>query len=188
MKLTNRQTNLLHFVKEQHGDQKRKYTLAPYWTHLMSVAELVSEYPDIEMGVEIALCHDLAEDTKCKFYQLNEFLLNNGYGSETERHVILRDVTHLTDVFTSEAYPALNRAARKSEEAQRLISISPNAQSVKYADIIDNTSSIVKHDPGFAKVYLKEIEGKIPKMDKGNPELYARCLDVFDKAVKQLEL
>lgn len=179
MELTERQNQLFEFVKQHHGDQKRKYTFAPYWTHLLSVAETVSTYPTIIMGVEIALCHDLLEDTKCTPNDLEEYLQTNGYEKLNERMVILRDVSHLTDEYTSEAYPALNREKRKTLEAKRLIEITPNAQSVKYADIIDNTSSIVQHDPGFARVYLKEIGKKIYGMDKGEATLYRKCLAVY---------
>ncbi|MCE7039211.1 HD domain-containing protein [Dyadobacter sp. CY312] len=186
MKISSRQTRLFYFVKAAHGEQKRKYTNLPYWTHLWSVAEIVSGYPDIEMGIEIALCHDLLEDTPCTSKELDEYLLDNGYHDWQDRMKIVRDVSHLTDEYTSETYPELNRATRKNLEAKRLIGITPNAQSVKYADIIDNTSSIVQYDLGFAKVYLQEISAKIYKMDKGNPDLYKRCLETVENAVNNL--
>ena len=62
----------------------------------------------------------------------------------------------VTDVFTHEAYPELNRKIRKGMEADRLATISDDAKLVKLADMIDNTSSITEHDPGFAKLYLAE--------------------------------
>lgn len=186
MKLTERQNQLLEFVKTQHGEQKRKYTGLPYWTHLLSVAEIVSEYKSV-LGVEIALCHDLIEDTKCTREELDTFLKGIKYDYE-ERVIIVNDVIHLTDQYTHEAYPDLNREARKNLEAARLVDISSNAQTVKYADIIDNTSSIVKYDPGFARVYLKEINKKIYKMNRGNPKLYKTCLECVEMACKTLRL
>lgn len=186
MKLTNRQRSLFEFVKDYHGDQIRKYTGASYWTHLWDVAEIISHYPNVEMGIEIALCHDLIEDTKCTSKILDEFLLANGYTVWRERMIIIRDVSHLTDEYTHEAYPELNRERRKNLEAKRLSHIPANAQSVKYADIIDNTSSIVKYDPGFAKVYLSEIGKKIYQMNKGEKELYAKCLECYESALNTL--
>ena len=186
MKLTERQNHLLEFVKTQHGEQKRKYTGLPYWTHLLSVAEIVSEYKSV-LGVEIALCHDLFEDTECYSEQLNAQLKQFGYDYH-ERIVIVNDVMHLTDQYTSEQYPDLNRAARKAKEAERLVGISANAQTVKYADIIDNTSSIVEFDPGFARVYIKEIAAKIYKMDKGDTDLHKRCLDTVRRVAFQLDI
>jgi hypothetical protein len=50
----------------------------------------------------------------------------------------------------------MNRAERKDAEARRLGRVSLEARVIKLADINDNTSSIVAHDPNFAKVYLRE--------------------------------
>src|SRR6185312_845648 len=66
------------------------------------------------------------------------------------------NVWDLTDVFTHEAFPYLNRSIRKQCEALRLHTISRTAQIVKCCDLIDNTKSIVAHDPGFAVKYLAE--------------------------------
>ena len=41
-------------------------------------------------------------------------------------------------------------------EADKLSKISPLSQTVKYADLFNNTSSIVELAPDFAKVYLRE--------------------------------
>ena len=187
MTLTDRQLELFDFVKDHHGEQKRKYSNAPYWTHLLAVAEIVNGYSGIELGIEIALCHDLLEDTKCTSEDLEAYLLSHFYNPE-ETQIIVRDVIHLTDQYTHEAYPDKNRAERKKLEAERLIGITANAQSVKYADVIDNTSSIVKNDPGFARVYIKEIAAKIHQMNKGNQKLYKRCLESVDQAVKELKI
>ena len=80
MGLDNQQLLVLDFVKLQHGEQKRKYTHEPYWHHVKSVAEIVSEYEP--SGIEIALCHDLFEDTQCTFTQLHNSLLSFGYVRE----------------------------------------------------------------------------------------------------------
>lgn len=185
MKLSDRQQKVFDFVVEAHGDQKRKYTYEPYWTHLLSVATIVSDYPDVRFGIEIALCHDLFEDTETKHVDLFEALSLAGY-TVIQSNFIINGAHELTDYYTLANFPEMNRAARKDCEAKRLIGISPNSQSVKYADIIDNTGSIVEHDPGFAKVYLKEIEKKIYAMNQGHSALYERCLSTFEKAVQQL--
>ncbi|MEO0828837.1 MAG: hypothetical protein AAFY03_00050 [Pseudomonadota bacterium] len=69
-----------------------------------------------------------------------------------------------------------NRAARKAAEAQRLSQISPDAQTIKYADLISNTNSIVERDKGFAKVYLAEKDAILKVMRDGNPELLKAAL------------
>jgi (p)ppGpp synthase/HD superfamily hydrolase len=180
MELNDKQTMLFEFVKTKHKDQKRKYTGEPYFNHLYSVAEIVSVH---EMGcIEIALCHDLFEDTDCTFNELYKKLTDIGYDRK-ESYDICSCVNELTDVFTSEEYPYLNRGKRKENEANRLGKISRISQTVKYADLIDNTSSITEHDKDFAKVYLKEKEAIIKVMNQGNQILYTMCKKVLEKAL-----
>lgn len=145
---------LIEFVKKHHGEQVRKYTGEPYFNHLISVADM-AEKTGVNYGFEIGLCHDLLEDTKCAAGDLYMRLKGIGYNiASTE--LIVKGVQDLTDHFTAEAYPYLNRALRKQCEALRLGTISRTAQIVKCCDLIDNTSSIVKHDVGFAKKYIPE--------------------------------
>lgn len=174
MDLTFLQIQLLEFVKEQHGEQKRKYTLEPYWKHPYAVALMVGgRYPK---AIEIALCHDLFEDTPCTFDQLYNKMIEIGYERDFA-YDVCGGVKELTDVYTKEAFPYLNRRKRKENEAKRLGQISPCAQTVKYADLIDNTSSIVAHDPNFAKTYLAEKYEMLKQMKSGNEFLYKDCLN-----------
>lgn len=172
MEWTPQQKALLEFVKAKHGDQKRKYTGVPYWTHLVAVATIVKPYaPE---GVEIALCHDLFEDTPCGEDELLTFLLDAGY-SKDRADMILHGALELTDQYVPENFPDLNRKERKKREAARLGDISALAQTVKYADLIDNSSSIVAADPGFAKIYLSEKLDILKVMRAGNTSLLKRC-------------
>jgi len=186
MELSDQQSTLFEFVKTYHGDQKRKYTGAPYWTHLLSVATTASKYSSGLMEVEIALCHDLVEDTAATYNNLRIKLEALNY-TESQIKDILKGVEDLTDVYTFEDYPELNRKERKTLEADRLIMTSPHSQTVKYADIIDNTTSIVEHDNGFAKIYIGEVSRYLYKLDKGNPELYRRCVDCFESGKEKLK-
>ncbi|WP_291333124.1 hypothetical protein, partial [Desulfovibrio sp.] len=49
-----------------------------------------------------------------------------------------------------------NRITRKSKDREHLAQASARAKAVKLADLIDNTASIVEHNPDFATVYLRE--------------------------------
>ena len=89
-------------------------------------------------------------------------------------------VIELTDVYTKKNYPGLNRRARKMREADRLAKISGDAQTIKYADIIDNVTNIFVNDPDFAVVFTQEGRYALRKMEKGDEEL-------FDKANKMIE-
>lgn len=102
---------LIEFVKQWHGEQKRKYTGEPYFNHLLAVAE-AAEKTGIKYGFEIGLFHDLLEDTKCVAWDILEFLDSLEYAVDA-RQYILFGIEDLTDQFTAEAYPYLNRAIRK---------------------------------------------------------------------------
>lgn len=175
MQFTDKQILLVGFVKKKHEGQKRKYTGEPYWVHPTNVAQIVNEFTNEHLAIEIALCHDLIEDTKCTKEDLLLHLINTGY-SEIDSEIIANGVIELTDCFTKERYPRWNRDRRKTEEARRLSTISALAQTVKYADIIDNASTIKKHDPRFAKVYLTEKRQILYNMTKGNEGLFIKCL------------
>jgi (p)ppGpp synthase/HD superfamily hydrolase len=170
MTLDERQNNLFKLVQEWHGDQKRKYINTPYWEHPYRVAEIASAKEPAFGTIEVALCHDVLEDTSIDHVGLFEALLDVGY-SKSEAHSILLRVRELTDVYTSEDYPEFNRSNRKRMERQRLSMISPAAQSVKYADFIDNISSIAEHDPDFARTYIREKKELLNVMRQGDIDL-----------------
>lgn len=179
---------LIEFVKGWHGDQKRKYTNDPYFIHLEAVAN-TAEKTGVNYGWEIGVCHDLFEDTKCTWPCLYNFLTDTVGLSATGSIDICDGVQDLTDVFTAEAYPYLNRVIRKQCEALRLGAISRTSQIIKCCDLIDNTASIVEHDPGFAVKYIAEkreilkgftkIDGKI-KVDAWN------CLLDAEEKIKEI--
>lgn len=180
-RLNDKQRNLFEVVEHWHGEQKRKYTKEPYTRHLLAVANIILNLPvQISGLVEIALCHDLFEDTEFPQENMLGILLATGYSKGAAKFIEL-GIIALTDEFTGVAYPGINRKKRKGLEAERLGTIDPLYQTVKYADIIDNTSSIVKHDSGFAKVYMQEIQRVMDVMRGGNIVLRHKC----DALVKQ---
>lgn len=185
MVLSSQQKQFLNFVKESHGSQKRKYTGEPYWNHVFRVAELVSHYERGEGIIEIALGHDLIEDTQCTKESLNQKLIELEYTSSVAQR-ITDGVCDLTDEYIKEAYPQLNRKERKAKEAKRLSSISPTSQSIKYADLIDNVQSIVTYDKGFARVYLDEKSQILKGMREGNKELLKECEKVMKEGYRFL--
>lgn len=180
-----RQASLLGFVVLKHDQQLRKYTFLPYHTHVRAVADMADK--KCPFGYEIGLCHDLIEDTDLDVLDLYDALVRIGYGLE-ETDKICNAVYELTDRYTSEIYPDLNRKARKLLEAERLHKVSYEAQTVKYCDLIDNTSSIVEHDPKFAVKYIQEKEYILKGMNKGEPILYKKALQSLHDAKKKLNL
>ncbi|HYH55544.1 MAG TPA: hypothetical protein VD772_02970, partial [Anseongella sp.] len=96
-------------------------------------------------------------------------------------------VEWLTDVYTKENYPRLNRKKRKAREADRLSKAPAAAQTVKYADIIDNAIDIAGHDKDFAKVFLRECGQLLRQMDKGNQQLYERAVKTVADCLSELQ-
>lgn len=177
---------LIQFVQHWHGEQKRKYTNEPYFNHLLAVAN-AAEKTGVPYGFEIGLCHDLLEDTECTKGDIMAICGEMGYSSDAT-YFILHGVDALTDHFTAEAYPYLNRALRKQCEALRLGTISRTSQIIKCCDLIDNTSSIVEHDPAFAVKYLaekREILKGFTKIDGAIKTAVWNCLLDAEEKLKQ---
>lgn len=133
--------------------QKRKYTGEPYIVHPVSVLRILVDHGDTFSPELIASpLHDLIEDVWPKTGRFGQNDIIHDFGYE-----VAGIVTELTDVFTKEAYPGLNRAARKTFEARRIATISDAALRVKLADLIDNTADIYVNDRKFAlEAYLPE--------------------------------
>ena len=149
-------------------DQKRKYSGEPYWTHTDAVAALVERYGGSPEMVAAAHLHDVLEDVNLKIPFCNEELLNALFGRGVCNLVI-----DLTDHYNPEGFPNWNRAKRKQMEALRLADCSDAVKLIKCADIYHNTKSIVKEDPGFAKIYLKEKEYLLSVMQLDCPLYYS---------------
>lgn len=124
-------------------DQRRKWTGAPYIMHPEAVVRIVQtvEWHTVDM-VCAAWLHDVLEDTKVQASDIDRF-----FGG-----TIGTMVYRLTD----EPLETGNRPKRKAMDRQRLADSSREVQTIKVADLIDNTPSIVANDPDFARVYLRE--------------------------------
>lgn len=145
---------VLRFAKDAHGGQLRKYTNDPYILHPLAVARMVKDAGGDENMVNAALLHDVLEDTNVTHSELRAFLFRRFVAVDASD--ILNLVVELTDVFTKEDFPYLNRNARKTLEATRLSNVSDRAKQIKRMDIEHNSESIMEHDPKFAKVFLEE--------------------------------
>jgi len=173
---------IIEFADHAHGDQMRKYTPDRYIVHPVRVMRTCSQYTDSLSVLAAAVLHDVLEDTPYTQNDLSVFLRN--YMSEEEQDLTVKLVTELTDVFIKKDFPALNRFQRKKKELDRLKAISPEAQTIKYADIIDNATEISQSDPDFAGRYLQECYDIASALTKGNPELRTIALEVVTATKK----
>jgi hypothetical protein len=69
-----------------------------------------------------------------------------------------------------------NRAERKAASRARLADAPAWVQTIKCADLISNTSSIVLRDPKFAVTYLEEKRLLLDVLTKADPRLHALAL------------
>ena len=174
------------FADKAHGDQKRKYAEERYIEHPLRVMRTCKSYGYPLPVLAAAILHDVLEDTNTTPKQIKDLLLsvmNEGDASHT-----LDLVIELTDVYTKHQYPRHNRRKRKTMEATRMEIISEEAQTIKYADIIDNAREITNHDNEFAPVYLRENRMLIQKMKNGNANLREKAIEVLKKEMRQLKV
>jgi (p)ppGpp synthase/HD superfamily hydrolase len=133
------------FAAAAHAGQTRKWTGVPYFSHVAGVAARLVHSDEVTRAA--AYLHDTLEDTAATY----EHLVAE-FGPEVANVVV-----ELTDVYTPEAYPQLNRRARKELECARLATVSARAKRIKRADIADNASDIETVAPkDFAKLWLAE--------------------------------
>lgn len=172
------------FADESHGDQQRKYSGERYIVHPVRVMEICRQYTLNHIILAAALLHDVLEDTKVNKLKMSQFLVT--IMTPEDAASVIKLVSALTDVYTKEKFPLLNRKHRRYKESERLQSIPGDAQTIKYADIIDNTIDFTQNDPDFATVYLRECFNILRKMTKGNPELHKRALQTVEDNMQKL--
>ena len=139
--------------------QTRKYTGEPYINHPAAVAELVRGVPHTEAMLCAAWLHDTVEDC--------------GISLDEIERVFGFEVATLVEQLTDVSKPSDgNRAIRKAIDREHTANASPEAKTIKLADLIDNTRSIVERDPSFARVYLKEKRLLLEVLREGDSTLW----------------
>jgi hypothetical protein len=152
---------------------RRKYTGQPYEVHLAGVARLVASVStDLEM-VAAAWLHDAVEDTTATL-------------ADVEREFGAR-VGALVEELTDISKPGDgSRTVRKQIDRRHISRASPRAKTIKLADLIDNARDIVKHDPVFAQVYLKEMTALLEVLHEGDSSLYRQACRVRDEGLRRV--
>lgn len=171
---------------EAHGDQMRKYVPDRYMVHPVRVMEKLRGITDDKTILAAALLHDVLEDTPVTENEMHQFLLTLMNSDEARRTLDL--VVELSDVYVKSAYPKLNRRTRKSKELDRLEKTSADSQTIKYADILDNTMEIVDEDSSFAKVYLSEVRQILRRLDKGDAQLRSEAMEAVENGLNRLNV
>ena len=155
------------------GGKPRKYTGLPYITHPREVAYLCTKHDLPDEVIAAAWLHDTLEDTELQLIDLvHQFPAD-----------VVANVVYMTDAATDG-----NRATRKAAECARLATGTPDQQSLKLADLIDNTASIVEHDPKFAKTYLAEKRALLDALTDAKPSIRTEAETVWAAAMDRLGL
>ena len=166
----------LTFAKWAHGlkDQRRKYTDEPYHVHPANVVCILQHYgASVRQQIAGAL-HDVLEDTAVSSEQIARW-----FGKETAF-----DVEQLTDVSKPEDG---NRAIRKQMDFEHAKLLTPENQTVKIADLIDNTASILQHDKKFAKIYFPEKKRLLGILTKGDYGMWLYASAITEQALIESE-
>lgn len=194
--MQNKTEILIEWVKEQHKDQKQKYTEIPYQTHLQNVANIVSTHIKDNNVIEIAWCHELYKYTTINHITLFNKLISIGY-NHAEASFITSRVNDITSLYTSE--PNIKKIKnliqflkygnidllKKMMEAKRISNINPITQSVKYADIIDNSNNIPTNIPNLTHIYIQKTKNLIRLLRKGNVNLLIEaCYSIKQAQIK----
>ncbi|ARJ41775.1 GTP pyrophosphokinase [Pantoea alhagi] len=163
------------YATEVHAaaGQRRKYTDEPYIVHPAAVVELVRSVTDNEHMLAAAWLHDTVEDTGTTLADIER-----QFGAE---------VATLVGMLTDSSQPqAKNRAARKVAHFRHTADAAPEAQTIKLADIIDNTRAIVQYDPDFARIYLVEKQVQIGLLQQGDATLWQQAKVTIEQGIAQL--
>ena len=142
--------------------QVRKYTGEAYWHHPTEVASIVATVPHTDVMLAAAYLHDTVEDTGVSIVDIQV-----EFGNE-----VASLVGWLTDVSKPEQG---NRAVRKAIDREHTAMAPAAAQTVKLADLIANSRSILAHDPAFARVYLEEKRMLLEVLTRGDATLMAQA-------------
>ena len=174
------------FADNAHGDQQRKYSTDRYIVHPVRVMETCKRYTSSLSLLAAALLHDVLEDTSVSRDELLGYLRTLMNEKDAVHTTDL--VTELTDVYIKASYPGLNRRTRKTKEKERMKLISAEAQTIKYADIMDNCREIAGEDADFAPLYLRECKALLGTMTRGNKDLQEEALLVVEEQLRQITL
>lgn len=146
-------------------DQRRKYTNDPYIVHPQAVAALVAKVPHTPEMIAAAWLHDVVEDTAVTLE-----LIREEFGESVAMLVAgLTDVSRLEDG---------NRQVRKALDRAHTAQQSPACKTVKLADLIDNSQSILRYGKGFARIFTQEMQLSLDVLKEGDASLWQQAREI----------
>lgn len=169
------------FAALAHGSihHRRKYTNEPYICHPKMVAFYVATVSDDPNMIAAAWMHDVLEDVA---------LLNEEFSLQKMKEIFHERTVQLVIELTDISKPSDgNREQRKLIDRMHTAEISPDAKTIKLADLIDNTKTIVEHDVNFSKIYLREKELLLPYLKEGNKTLWDKANQILEDSLEAIK-
>lgn len=145
------------FAIAAHTGHFRKYTNEPYIVHPAAVAKTIRDIGGTREMIAAAWLHDTVEDTDATIQEIRE-----NFG---------RQVAFYVDQLTDPVVIG-NRATRIAAALEHTAKMVCEVQSIKLADIHDNSRTICKYDPQFALVWGAEKQNQLRYLDRGDPQLF----------------
>jgi (p)ppGpp synthase/HD superfamily hydrolase len=139
--------------------QTRKYTGEPYIVHPKHVVSILESVPHTPEMLAAAWLHDVVEDTGVTIETIEA-----EFGPK-----VAEIVSWLTDVSKPEDG---NRAQRKAIDRAHTARAPAEAQTIKLADLISNSTSIIEHGPNFAVTYIEEKRLLLEVLTRGDRMLW----------------
>lgn len=145
---------------------------SPYFSHLEGVALLVKGCGGDEDMQIAAYLHDALEDTPVTVQDIEA-----RFGSHVAQLVqeMTRVSTHMEG----------NRAHRKQMDREAYAQVSPEAQTIKLADILYNGYDTQHADPAFASIYIPELRDLAQVLTQGDAGLQRQVQIMFQRMSRE---
>lgn len=160
----------IHFAKLAHDGQLRKGG-GHYIEHPVRVMFRVAAYTMDEDLLCTAVLHDVIEDTKHDFTDINM-----RFGERVANLVM--ELTNVEDKKES-------RVKRIAARNDKYFHMSEDAKVIKMCDRMDNLRTLSSLDPKFAKMYLQESKEMLQYMRAGSE---GWAIDVTDDLESEIYL
>jgi (p)ppGpp synthase/HD superfamily hydrolase len=153
-----------------HDGQRRKYTGEPYSMHPIGVSKIVETVEHTPEMIAAALLHDVVEDTDVTFREIKD-----NFGSTVAEYV-----HYCTNVSEKDDG---NRKFRKKMDADHFALGPAESQTIKVADLIHNSQTIIPHDQKFFhKAYKYEKQYMMDVLTKADPILKGQAQIMLDES------
>ncbi len=153
-----------------HDGQRRKYTGEPYSMHPIGVSKIVETVEHTPEMIAAALLHDVVEDTEVTFREIKDI-----FGSTVAEYV-----HYCTNVSEKDDG---NRKFRKKMDADHFALGPAESQTIKVADLIHNSQTIIPHDQKFFhKAYKYEKQYMMDVLTKADPILKGQAQIMLDES------